>query len=236
QREITAKLQDRAENDRTREVFVGALGHDLRNPLSAILINAEIVRRSALGDRLAEPLDRIVGSANRMARMISDLLDFTRVRQGTLWLDRQPADVRQITAKVIDELQTIHPGRIHADLSPVLVPVDPDRFAQVVSNLVANAVRHGDGEAVRVRLRQESDGLVLEVHNTGSPIPAEAREGMFDPFRRSSAREGLGLGLFIVRHIVGAHGGDVQVRSDAESGTTFRVGIPAGRDELRPSP
>ena len=228
-RDVTEARALQRDSDRIREVFVGALGHDLRNPLSAILINAEILRRLGLQERTAEPLERIVGSAARMARMISDLLDFTRFRQGSLWIDRQAVDARQITSRVLDELSAIHPGVIDADLAPAAVPVDADRFAQVVSNLVGNAIRHGDGRAVRVRLAQESDALLLEVHNTGNPIPLEARERIFDPFHQSSGRgvrESLGLGLFIVRQIVAAHDGRVWVESDAERGTTFRVRIP----------
>jgi phosphoserine phosphatase RsbU/P len=228
-RDVTEARALQRDSDRMREVFIGALGHDLRNPLSAILINAEILRRFVHAERTSEPLERIVASAARMARMISDLLDFTRVRQGSLWVDRQPVDVRQITSRVLDELSTIHPGVIEADLSPVAAPVDADRFAQVVSNLVGNAIRHGDGGAVRVRLREEPDGLTLDVHNTGNPIPPEASERIFDPFHRSSGhgvRESLGLGLFIVRQIVAAHDGQVGVESETNTGTTFRVRIP----------
>ena len=235
-RDVTESRALQRDSDRIREVFVGALGHDLRNPLSAILINAEILRRFVPGER-QEPLERIVGSAGRMARMISDLLDFTRVRQGTLWIDRRPVDVLQLTSRVIDELSTIHPGAILADLCPVAVPVDADRFAQVVSNLVGNAIRHGDGRGVRVALREESNALMLEVHNTGNPIPPEARELIFDPFRRSShgVRESLGLGLFIVRQIVAAHEGQVWVESAIDTGTTFRVRIPfAGEPPASP--
>ena len=138
---------------------------------------------------------------------------------------------------MIDELSTIHPGAILADLCPVAVPVDADRFAQVVSNLVGNAIRHGDGRGVRVALREESNALMLEVHNTGNPIPPEARELIFDPFRRSSqgVRESLGLGLFIVRQIVAAHEGQVWVESAIDTGTTFRVRIPfAGEPPASP--
>jgi len=235
-RDVTEARALQRDSDRMREVFVGALGHDLRNPLSAILINAEIVRRNVPGGRSSEPLDRIVGSATRMARMISDLLDFTRVRHGSLWVDRQPVDVRQITSKVLDELSAVHPGVIQRDISPAVAPVDADRFAQVVPNLVGNAIRHGDGREVRVRLRSEFDGVTLEVHNTGKPIGPDERETIFDPFRRSSAqgtRESLGLGLFIVRHVVAAHGGEVRVDSDAETGTTFQVRIPSAGAEHR---
>ena len=228
-RDVTEARAIQRDSDRMREVFVGALGHDLRNPLSAILINAEILRRSVPGERASEPLERIVGSAGRMARMISDLLDFTRVRQGSLWIDRQPADVRQITSRVLDELSTIHPGVINAELSPVAAPVDADRFAQVVSNLVGNAIRHGDGREVRVRLRELPEGMTLEVHNTGNPIPPEATQRIFDPFEHSSGhgvRESLGLGLFIVRQIVAAHQGELTLESKPDTGTTFRVRIP----------
>lgn len=237
-RDETERLEREAERDRTeryRDQMLGMLGHDLRNPLNAVLWSANFVLRSeALPDALRPAVARIANSAERMGRMISDLLDFTRVRLGeALPLGRRTIDLQEIVRTVVDEIAVANPDRrieVEAD-GITRGDWDPDRLAQIVSNLVGNAVEHGRGtDPVRVRTEGDEARVRLSVWNGGAPIPEEERSGIFEPFRKGvrSGRSGLGLGLFIVSAIARAHGGNVEVRSDAESGTTFEVVLPRG--------
>jgi sigma-B regulation protein RsbU (phosphoserine phosphatase) len=169
-----------------------------------------------------------------MSRMITDLLDFTRARLGGgVPLQRRPAELVELVRATLEEFEVTHPGRVvlsHAG-GPYTGEWDPDRLAQVVSNLVGNALQHGAADTpVQVVLREEGAELVLSVTNQGPPIPEALLPHVFDPFRRatSSPRQGLGLGLYIVQQLVLAHGGSITVSSDAASGTTFTVRLPRG--------
>jgi signal transduction histidine kinase len=215
-----------------RERFVGMLGHDLRSPLSAISVGAQmLLRRCNLDDPMVQTLQRINASATRMGRMIRDILDFTRGRQsGGIPLQRAPANLHVITQEAAAEAQTGHPGRrfiveTEGDVQGVW---DRDRLAQVVTNLVSNAVAHGAADSpVWIRSHGEEEVVTLEVTNLGNPIPPERLPHLFDPFRKSgSASSGLGLGLYIVQEIVRAHGGVVGVASSEAKGTTFTVRLP----------
>jgi PAS domain S-box-containing protein len=217
-----------------RERFIGMLGHDLRNPLNAILLSAQTL---AQGDALPAPLRkttaRIDASARRMQRMISDLLDLTRARlAGGIPLELSTTRMPAVCRQVVEELSVAHPGRILLEVEGACEGVwDAERLAQVLSNLVANALEHGAaGSPVRVRCHAPGDRQVLEVSNPGPPIPPDKLETLFDPFRQAGPdtrkRSGLGLGLFIVREIIQAHGGTVAVRSTQEEGTTFTVTLP----------
>ncbi|MFY0572079.1 PAS domain-containing sensor histidine kinase [Archangium lansingense] len=218
-----------------RERFIGILGHDLRSPLNAIMLSArQLRRRSTLSPvQLAQ---RIEASAERMGKMISDILDLTRARlSGGIPLHLSPTSLPALCRQVVEELSVAHPGR---DISVEAEGEgdgiwDPDRLAQVVSNLVGNALEHGEGEGpIRVRCRGETELRVLEISNRGTPIPNHLLATLFDPFRqggssRSGRSSGLGLGLFIVRELVEAHGGQVSVRSTEKEGTTFSVLLPS---------
>jgi PAS domain S-box-containing protein len=217
-----------------RERFIGMLGHDLRNPLNAILLSAQTLAQSdALPAPLRKTTARIDTSARRMQRMISDLLDLTRARlAGGIPLQLAATRMPSVCRQVVEELSVAHPGRILLEVEGECEGVwDSERLAQVLSNLVANALEHGaSGASVRVRCHTEADRQVLEVSNPGPPIPADKLESLFDPFRQAGPargkRSGLGLGLFIVREIIQAHGGQVAVRSTAEEGTTFSITLP----------
>jgi signal transduction histidine kinase len=218
-----------------REDVVAVVSHDLRNPLNAITLTATLLtRRNDLDERTAKAATRIHAAAERANRLIRDLLDFTQARMSGIPVHPVPGDLHVLAAQVVEEVRSANPERrieLHAsgDGQGVL---DPDRIAQVVANLVGNAVQHSPPDSpVRVASRSEGEGLILEVHNGGTPIPAEALPGLFEPFRRGrEAREGrggsLGLGLFISRRIVEAHGGRLAAKSSAEEGTTFSVWLP----------
>src|SRR5581483_2841977 len=222
------------ETVRFNEMFTGILGHDLRNPLNAIVIATRVAMARNEGDALRKPLSRIMTSSERMARMIDQLLDFTRVRLGAgIPLSLGEMDLSGVVGQVVDELDTASPEwtfRVTqaGDTSGVW---DADRLSQVFSNLVANAVQHGIPAAgVTVGIDGvASDAVRVEVHNQGV-IPPELLARIFEPLsgsvRRLDRARGLGLGLYISSQIVRSHGGEIAVRSDQAGGTTFTVVLP----------
>ncbi|MCY1073985.1 hybrid sensor histidine kinase/response regulator [Archangium lansingense] len=220
-----------------REQFLGILGHDLRNPLQAISGNAALLLRyGGLSEPQRKALNRISISSDRMARMISDILDFTRTRLGGGYtLQRTWMNVHEVLNQVVEELEVAHPQkRFELSVSGTgWGEWDADRVAQAASNLVGNAVQYSpEDSAVRVVARDEGDGVRVEVHNLGTPIPDERLQHIFDPFvrgrdgTRSGSRSGLGLGLYITNEIVKAHGGVLQVRSTETEGTCFWLKLP----------
>jgi PAS domain S-box-containing protein len=228
--DITERKRRELEAQRTtrfREQFVGIVSHDLRNPLTAILTSAQLLQRyGELPERQARVAARISSSADRMARMIDDLLDFARSRLGGGFpIQRRRMDLRQVCEQIVEELEFAWTRSIPVDAQGDLWGSwDPDRIAQVISNLVGNALQHSQGD-VRVTLRGDGDSVVLETWNGGPPIPPEVVPHLFEPGRRDARSSGLGLGLFIVQQIVLAHGGHMDVRS-GEEGTVFRVALP----------
>jgi signal transduction histidine kinase len=218
---------------RLNELFAGVLAHDLRNPLGAILTAAYVLERRAETEDLRAPARRIVVSGERMARMIEQLLDFTRARVGDgIALHRRDTTLDALCRQLVAELADTYPNaRFELALEPdVRGSWDPDRLAQVLSNLVGNACQHGaPNGVVRVELSAVSERQArLRIENAGT-IASELLPVLFDPFRgtkeRSDGSQGLGLGLFITRWIVGAHGGHISVHTDAGR-TRFEVLLP----------
>jgi signal transduction histidine kinase len=221
--------------------MVAILGHDLRNPLGAILASAGLLRgkRSSSTTSTLGVVERIERAARRMTEMTATLLDFTQVRGNRrLPVSLAPADLAEVSRAVIDELRTSHPERtialsIRGDARGLW---DAARMGQVISNLVGNALTHGaTGGRVSVAIDAGADELTLRVHNFGPTIAPEQVPKLFEPFRRGGAtqagtRRGLGLGLFIVKQIVLAHAGDVAVESTPGGGTTFIVRLPRRAD------
>jgi signal transduction histidine kinase len=232
------------ESSRFAQTFVGILGHDLRNPLNAITLSASLLR-TKLGSQ-SKPADRILSSAQRMSSMVDQLLDLTRSRiAGGIPIDRKPRELHEVISDVIEESRIANPGRQveWESLGQGHGLWDESRIAQVVSNLVGNALQHGDPtKAVVVRMVDEAETVILTVHNEGTPIDAELQRMLFDAYRSSAVRgdrsRGLGLGLFITQQIVRGHAGHIEVRSSASEGTTFTVTLPRGRglsaQEARP--
>lgn len=243
-----ARLTEEAE---FRERFIGILGHDLRNPLNAIALSARAMsQRSLSAVQQHQCALRIEASAARMGAMISDILDLTRARlAGGIPLHLGTVNLATVCRMVVEELSAAHPDRhIILDVEGASEGVwDADRMAQVLSNLVGNALEHGAAD-VPVRLKCiDLDGVqVLEVHNAGATIPSQHLETVFDPFRQVGigpgkghprGAGGLGLGLFIVKQIVQAHGGAVCVSSSEAEGTTFTVKVPRdARQSQSPAP
>ncbi|MDQ6619449.1 MAG: HAMP domain-containing histidine kinase [Pseudomonadota bacterium] len=225
--------------DRDKDLFLAVLGHDLRNPLNAITLSAAALLRSkSLVPNDHVIAERITESGKRMDRMLEDLVDFTRTRLGARApLRRAPCDLGDIVRKATGELQLAHPGRsiaveVTGDTSGTW---DGERIAQLVSNLVANALKHGARAApVTVSVSGSDDdasGVVLEVRNPGPAIPPQFRGEIFDALRRgagdeASARNHLGLGLYIAREIATAHEGRVELVSSDPHETIFRAWLP----------
>jgi signal transduction histidine kinase len=224
------------------ETFVGILGHDLRNPLGGILTAADLLLRRETNERVTRPIERIRTSAHRMGRMIEQILDFTRARiGGGIPIVPVSVDLRRLVGQLVEELEGAAPQEIVLDCRGALDGEwDSDRLAQAISNLLGNAVEHGEtGAPIRVELDGTSAGVMrIAVANAGS-IPEPLLSGLFDPFRRASARgaargsKGLGLGLYVVERIVHAHGGRIEARSSEAEGTSFVIELPRTSRAIR---
>jgi phosphoserine phosphatase RsbU/P len=223
-----------------QERFLAILGHDLRNPLAAIDMAATLAAQLAAksGDAaIARATARIGSSSRRMSRMIEQILDLTRSRTGGGFkIHRAPTSLHAMLATIVDEARVAHPKR-SIELrctSSLSGNWDRDRLEQVFSNLIGNAIAHGSTTGpVTVEAHDRGAVIDVDVHNQGPPIPPDQQHGLFDPFRRGDrasrtrATAGLGLGLYISRELVAAHGGTLAVSSsDDTAGTTFRVTLP----------
>lgn len=238
-----AALMDADEAALLRDQFIAVLGHDLRNPLASIQAGATLLRATPLNDRAVRIVDQMQESGHRMERLIEDVLDFARGRLGGgVPLQRQAqAELHAVIEQVVQELRTAWPGRTITSDIDVARPVacDPDRVAQLLSNLVANALTHGakDGE-VHVHAHCEGDFFELSVINAGDPIPDHAMPHLFKPFtrpRKGEPQAGLGLGLYIASQIALGHAGSLDADSTPER-TRFRFVMPtwAAVEDVRP--
>jgi len=228
----TALLSER-DTAELREQFIAVLGHDLRTPLSAVLSGAEL-----LAMRHDDPLTRKVvasmrSSALRMSGLVDNVVDFTRGRMGSglaLELARH-TDVDLVLEQVVDELRSVYPdSAIDSDIAPGLaLYCDPQRLAQLLSNLIKNALVHGAHDhPIEVRAGIEDGGFVLDVSNAGPQLEPAVIDQLFKPYWRARSRrgdDGLGLGLYIVDQIARGHGGALGVVSDG-SRTTFTFSMP----------
>lgn len=231
--QLRRELEERTEALRLNEMFMAVLSHDLRNPLGAILAGAHAMQTLATDDKLRDIAQRTASSGRRMSALIEDVLDVVRARlAGGIPIAPKPTDLGALADRVVTELRFSHPGRNIDILREGALEGrwDADRVAQVLSNLVGNALQHGTPERpVEVRLDGTDEGtLTIDVVNGGT-IPEDLVPSLFDPFRgaqREGGRsDGLGLGLFIVKQVVEAHGGRVEVAS-ANGETRFRVVLP----------
>lgn len=238
-RDITETTRLRAEaEDRAvfAEQMVGIVSHDLRNPLSAMAMGASLLERGAeLPPRLGRVLKSMVGAGARAKRLIEDLLDFTQARVGKgLSVGRQSVDLHEITARSVDEMRLAFPGCVlqHATEGEGACTADPDRIAQLLGNLIANAATYGRaGAPITITSSLSAGEACLSVHNDGEPIPDQLLPTLFEPMVRgvgvSETVRSVGLGLFIVRAIARAHGGEISARSCQAEGTTFTFAFQA---------
>jgi signal transduction histidine kinase len=214
-----------------REQFIAVLGHDLRSPLASCAAIGELMLLSQDPTRITEFGERLLGSTRRMSALIDDVLDFARGRLGAgMALSVATVDrLGALMSDVVSELQVANPGwRIESDIrldAPVVC--DAGRVQQVLSNLVRNALVHGSKDsAVIVRAYTEEDRFAITVANGGTPIAPQDHERIFEPYARGTQRQGLGLGLYICRQIVEAHGGRISVASSTVDGTRFVAELP----------
>jgi signal transduction histidine kinase len=223
----------------SQNMFLAILGHDLRNPLGTLVTGANFLMNVRdLPPKYTLMATRMFGSAKRMGKLINDLIDFTRTHLGPgIPIRAIQGDLSAICAEVVNELRTIHSERIIDLIVPPQLDAafDNSRMAQLLSNLVGNALQHGVKDApVSIVVSSRDDDITIAVNNKGPIIPAEKAASIFDPLVRLASNDtspgedetSLGIGLFISREIARAHGGQVDVSSSTTEGTTFTVTIP----------
>jgi len=234
-----AARQEAERHSRTKDDFIAVLSHELRTPLNAIIGWVHVLKRRGTTPEVDKGLEAIERNVKTQARIISDILDVSRINSGKLRLDREWTDPAELIASSIEALSgSIEEKRLQvdADVEQAHQPawLDPARFQQIFWNLMTNAIKFSpEGGRVQVRLRRSGDGLALEVQDFGQGINADFLPHLFDRFTQSDSpgnrrHGGLGLGLSIVKHLVDLHGGFVEARSEGiGKGTTMRVELPA---------
>ena len=230
-----ATLSERARTQEFQERFLAILGHDLRNPLAALEMGTELLRKTSAPKDL-KILQRMESSAHRMSRMVEQILDLTRSRLGGgLEVQTVALDLTESLVQVVDEIRLAHPARpiVLRSTHSLFGMWDRDRMEQVLSNLIGNAIQHGtETTPVTVEAGQDDKNIFITVHNFAPAISEQLLVRVFEPFgrgardSRTSRTSGLGLGLFISREIVKAHRGTLEVESTDAAGTTFRLSFP----------
>jgi PAS domain S-box-containing protein len=225
-------ITERVALERAREEFMAVLGHDLRSPLSAISLGATLLQRLALDPPYGGVVDEICSSSRRMTGLIHDLMDLARGRLGGgIPVQRCACDLGKICSQIVAEMMRAHPLRqigmlTHGDCTGEW---DPARMAQVLTNLIGNALAHGT-DPIAVALVSTGEDVLAVVTNRGPTIPRDIRATLFQPFAGAhktsvSKSGGLGLGLYIVNEIVRAHRGVIDVESQ-DGLTTFTIRLP----------
>ncbi len=225
----------------SKDLFAGILGHDLRGPVQAIMLSAELVLHiGTLNDRQKMLTQNILDGSKRMSELINNLLDVTRARFGAgLSIFRVLMDMGFVAHQIVDEVRVVHPSRtIVLSVSENLRGEwDKTRIGQVFSNLIGNAIQYGFKDTpIVVAVTDDEESVTLMVHNQGLPIPQDKIGTLFNPLSCARPDESadmgsmnLGLGLFITREVVQAHGGTIQVTSTEERGTNFIVRLPRAK-------
>jgi len=226
-------------HDEARTVIIGVLAHDLRNPLHAALMGASyIIQQTSADSKCIQSAARIKSSIRRCDQLVSDLLDYARsVLLGGLPISLEDANMRVLCAATIEEVEAANPGRsiTQSYTGNMNGTWDSARIAQLLGNLLINALKHGHSHTpVVLTAAGAIDTISVEIHNDGPCIPAAARASLFDPLHLKGGppahlpdgSSGLGLGLYICREISLAHGGDIEVTSNPQFGTSFKVTLP----------
>jgi len=227
-----------------RDDLVRMVSHDLRTPLSALLLQAQMLERSlAPGDRHAKRVATIIANGQRLASMIRDLVDSARLETGRIQLLRKPIDVQNFITELVDRLaETLPTQRVRLSFEPRLpsLPADPDRLERILVNLLSNALKYSKAPDEVFVHASCADGLVsITVSDHGVGVPRQDLPHLFKRSSRtsdSSQREALGLGLYITAMLVRAHGGRIEVESELGQGSVFRVHLPVDNGVAAPVP
>ncbi len=223
----------------SRDTFLAVLGHDLRNPLSAVSACLQILELTSDVGTKERALRIAKRSISSISEMVTDLLEYTRTRLGRgIDVQPKPGDFAALCQETFDEVCAAYPERVLRAEIPEQLPCDFDapRMRQVLTNLLTNAVRHGDAAfPVVLAVTSDPEHVTMVVMNQGNPIPPDAMQVIFNPLVQVAAEASepherpatsLGLGLYIAREIVGSHGGTIVVTSSAQEGTAFSVRLP----------
>jgi PAS domain S-box-containing protein len=235
-----AATQHLRELDQMKDAFLQAVSHDLRTPLTSVLgIAATLDRGHRLlpAGEVGDLLGRLAGNARKLGRLLTNLLDLERLTQGTLAPDRRPVDLAEVVSRIVtDAGPELLGGRpLSVETAPVLVAVDPPKVERIVENLLANAARHTPaGTPVWVRVQAADGGALVVVEDAGPGVPAEVRQVIFQPFRQgptiTAYAPGSGIGLALVAHFAGMHGGRAWVQERPGGGASFQVFLPDAHD------
>jgi signal transduction histidine kinase len=232
----------------SRDMFLAVLGHDLRGPLSGINMSNKMLAMPGLSEEARQKAGLRIGRASQaMNHLITDLLEFTRTRLGSgIPIERSACDVGKVCEEALDAVRASHPERefVQQFSGRLDARADSPRLNQALSNLLSNAVQHGDRNSpIFLSANGDDRCVVLKISNSGKPIAASALQIIFEPLVQAPneteepherSKTSLGLGLFIVREIVLGHGGEVTVQSSAETGTVFTITLPRGTERAGP--
>jgi PAS domain S-box-containing protein len=220
--------------DEMKNTFLDAVSHELRTPLAAVVGIALTLQRAgaSLGPgEVGDLLGRLVGSARKLDRLLTDLLDLDRLSRGIVAPKRRRTDVGGLVGRVAGEWRTLNERELHLDLAAVVVWLDPGKVERIVENLLANAARHTPGDSpVWVRVRREGGGVQIVVEDAGAGVPPGLRARVFEPFHQGPGTAphapGVGIGLSLVARFAELHGGRAWVEERHGGGSSFRVFIP----------
>jgi len=228
------------ELDEMKDTFLQAVSHDLRTPLTSVLgIAVTLDRGHQLlpASELRDLLGRLAGNARKLGRLLTNLLDLERLGRGTLDPDRRRVDLGELVSRIVTDAgpELLGERPISVETAPVLVAVDAAKVERIVENLLANAARHTQaGTPVWVRVQAHAGGALLVVEDAGPGVPAEVRQAIFQPFRQgptiTAHAPGSGIGLALVAHFAGMHGGQAWVQERPQGGASFRVFLPDVHD------
>jgi signal transduction histidine kinase len=225
---------------RERDAFLSVAAHELKTPLTALVGQVQLLQRrtqraGCLNERDQHALQVVRAQADRLTTMVNELLDLSRMESGQLDVVRAPLHLDELVQQVVDELQPTlqrHQIVFTASAQGVAISGDAARLAQVLRNLLGNAVKYSpDGGPIALSLTTEADAVVIAIRDQGIGIPPEALPLLFERFYRApnaTARhiDGVGVGLFVVKEIVARHGGTIAVTSSVGQGSTFTLRLP----------